>query len=116
MSPSSHAAPLFFAVLSASIMGWLGYAASDPLPPDLTYRPLPTRPFSEVKADDEAQKPRVMQRQIDLLHGRYDLGNKPIAGVMMSGGRKVGPEGPQGGYTQARIREHALLANRIGAR
>jgi cytochrome c peroxidase len=69
-------------------MGWLGYAASDPLPPDLTYRPLPTRPFSEVKADDEAQKPRVMQRQIDLLHGRYDLGNKPIAGVMMSGGRK----------------------------
>ena len=31
-------------------------AFSDPLPPDLTYRPLPTSPFSRVKAADEAQK------------------------------------------------------------
>jgi hypothetical protein len=29
-------------------------AFSDPLPPDLTYRPLPTLPFSRVKAADEA--------------------------------------------------------------
>lgn len=27
-------------------------ALSDPLPPDLTYRPLPVRPFSAVRADD----------------------------------------------------------------
>lgn len=80
---------LFFAALSAGAMGIAGYAMSDPLPPDLTYRPLPTRPFSEVKADDEAQKPRVMQRQIDLLHSRYDLANRPIEGVMMSAGRKA---------------------------
>ncbi len=63
-------------------------ASSDPLPPSTTYRPLPTLPFSEVKAMDEAQKPKVMQRQADLLNQRYDLSNRPIPGVMMSGGLK----------------------------
>jgi cytochrome c peroxidase len=86
MSSSSKVITIAFIALSASA---IGYAMSDPLPPDLTYRPLPTRPFSEVKADDEAQKPKVMQRQNDMLHSRYDLGNLPIEGVMMSGGRKA---------------------------
>jgi cytochrome c peroxidase len=63
-------------------------AISDPLPPDTTYRPLPTRPLSEVKADDEAQKPAVMSRQSDLLNRRYDFADRPMSGVMMSGGRK----------------------------
>ena len=63
-------------------------AVSDPLPPDITYRPLPTQPFSDVKAMDEAQKPRVMQRQSVLLNDRYDLSDRPISGVMMSGGTK----------------------------
>ena len=63
-------------------------ALSDPLPPDATYRPLPTLPFTAVKAADEAQKPQVMQRQADLLNQRYDLSDQPIPGVMMSGGRK----------------------------
>src|SRR3954466_4454966 len=63
-------------------------ALSDPLPPDATYRPLPTLPFSAVKTADEAQKPQVMQRQTDLLNERYDLSDRPIPGVMMSGGRK----------------------------
>jgi hypothetical protein len=49
-------------------------AISDPLPPDTTYRPLPTRPLSEVKADDEAQKPAVMSLQSDLLNRRYPPG------------------------------------------
>src|SRR3954469_9722385 len=63
-------------------------ALSDPLPPDATYRPLPTLPLTAVKAADEAQKPQVMQRQADLLNQRYDLSDQPIPGVMMSGGRK----------------------------
>src|SRR5215210_7698641 len=67
-----------------------GFAAlSDPLPPDTTYRPLPARPFSAVKADDEAQKTRVMARQSELLNQRFDLDNKPMPGVMMSSGRKA---------------------------
>src|SRR3954451_24896595 len=68
-------------------------ALSDPLPPDATYRPLPTLPFTAVKAADEAQKPQVMQRQADLLNQRYDLSDQPIPGVMMSGGRKPVQEG-----------------------
>ncbi len=63
-------------------------ALTDPLPPDATYRPLPTLPFAAVRANDEAQKPQVMQRQEALLNQRYDLSDRPIPGVMMSGGRK----------------------------
>jgi len=66
---------------------------ADPLPPDTTYRPLPTQPFSAVKASDEAQKPKVMQRQSALLNERYDLANRPMRGVMMSGGRKPVQDG-----------------------
>jgi cytochrome c peroxidase len=61
--------------------------AADPLPPDATYRPLPTLPFSAVKANDEAQKAKVMERQSALLNARYDLADRPTS-VMMSGGQK----------------------------
>src|SRR5215210_5605814 len=61
---------------------------ADPLPPDASYRPLPTLPFGAVKANDEAAKPGVMQRQQRLLEQRYDPGDRPVPGQMMSGGRK----------------------------
>jgi cytochrome c peroxidase len=67
--------------------------ASDPLPTDTTYRPLPTMPFSEAKAIDEAQKPQVMARQRAMLEHRYDLSDRPMPGVMMSGGRKPVQDG-----------------------
>jgi len=73
--------------------GLVGLA--DPLPPDATYRPLPTVPFSAAKATDEAQKPAVMQRQAALLNQRYDLSNRPMPGVMMSGARKPVQAGPR---------------------
>jgi len=59
----------------------------------LTYRPLPSLPFSAVRENDEAQKPAVMQRQRKLLEERYELANRPMQGVMMSGGRKPVQEG-----------------------
>lgn len=65
---------------------------SDPLPPTTTYRPLPTMPFSEAMAIDEAQKPQVMERQRAMLEARYDLSDRPM-GVLMSGGRKQVQEG-----------------------
>jgi len=71
------------AVLAASA------ALTDPLPPDTTYRPLPTAPLDAVKKSDMAAKPAVQQRQSRLLADRYDLSDRPIAGVMMSGGRKA---------------------------
>lgn len=77
---------------AASLVGGVSFFAlvafSDPLPADLSYRPLPTKPFSAVKADDEARKAEVMRRQSDLLNQRYDLSNKPMPNVTMSGGKK----------------------------
>src|SRR3954452_7513557 len=63
-------------------------ATSGPLPPDASYRPLPTQPFESVKAADTAEKPGVMRRQQEVFEQRYDLSDRPIPGVMMSGGRK----------------------------
>jgi len=81
-------------VLVSAVVLPLNLAAlSDPLPPDTTYRPLPTLPFSRVKSADEAQKASVMQRQTTLLNDRYDLSNRPVPGLIMSGGRKAVQQG-----------------------
>lgn len=45
--------------------------------------------FQAVFARMSAAKADVMRRQMDLLNERYDLGNRPVEGVMMSGGRKA---------------------------
>ena len=37
----------------------------------------------------KAAKPGIMKRQLDLLAERYDLGNRPLRGVTMSGGKAV---------------------------
>ena len=96
-------------------------AIADPLPPSATYRPLPTLPFAVVKANDEAEKPRVLQDQQAVLNQRYELSNNPIPGVMMSGGRKAVQGGvrvklPAGttwdalaGMTPDEIRQRGLL-------
>src|SRR3954462_14779648 len=73
MARCTKATSLLAAAGICSIACLIGVGAlSDPLPPDTTYRPLPTRPLSAVKTDDEAQKPQVMARQSDLLNQRYD--------------------------------------------
>ena len=57
--------------------------------PRRLYRPLAEQAFSAVRAADEAEKPVVMRRQAELLQSRYDLSNRPIPGVFMSGRRKA---------------------------
>ena len=37
----------------------------------------------------KAAKPAVMRRQRDLLEQRYDLADRPVQGVTMSGGKAV---------------------------
>jgi cytochrome c peroxidase len=74
----------------SSVSALLAMAAiAGPLPPDATYRPLPTAPLDAVIKTDQAAKPQVMQRQRNLLAERYDLADRPIPGVKMSGGRKA---------------------------
>jgi len=106
---------------AVSVLSLVSFAAlSDPLPPDTTYRPLPTLPLSAVIANDSAAKPAVMQRQRELLAARYDLSDKPVAGVMMSGHMKPVQGGVRvklagdatwdrlGEMTPAEIRDHGL--------
>jgi cytochrome c peroxidase len=65
------------------------HLSADSLPPDATYRPLPTLPFNAAKAIDEAARPAILARQRALLSQRYDLSDHPMPGVMMSAGRKA---------------------------
>jgi cytochrome c peroxidase len=62
-------------------------------PPGKTYFPVVEQDFAKVQASDQADKPTVMQRQRTLLAERYDLSDRPAAGVMMSGGRKAIQQG-----------------------
>jgi cytochrome c peroxidase len=79
-------------ILASSALLACAFAAgalADGLPPDATYRPLPTVPLSTVIKNDRAAKPAVQQRQRALLESRYDLADRPIPNVKMSGGRKT---------------------------
>src|SRR2546425_12628814 len=81
-----------------AILGWAGFgglcagllvyglsAAQTQPPSGKTYFPVVEQDFAKVRADDQAAKPAVMQRQRTLLSERYDLANRPAQGVMMSG-------------------------------
>ena len=48
-----------------------------------------TEEFTTTMARMKADKPKVMQRHMDLLNERYDLSNRSAKGVMMSGGKPV---------------------------
>jgi cytochrome c peroxidase len=84
MAGKAHVGAVAASLLVVVTLSW-----ADGLPPDASFRPLPTRPLSEVRAADEAEKAQVTRRQADLLNQRYDLSDRPMAGVMMSGGRKA---------------------------
>jgi cytochrome c peroxidase len=68
-----------------------GQAVAPPTGP--TYMPVVEQDLATVRARDVAAKPEVMQRQRTLLADRYDLSDRPAAGVMMSGGRRAVQQG-----------------------
>jgi len=74
--------------LSIAFSLFAGFASAEPPTPDMTYRPLPKMPLDAVIKADQAAKAGVQQRQRGLLAQRYDLSDRPIPGVKMSGGRK----------------------------
>ena len=85
--------PRIALAITLSVVLLTAILSADPLPPSATYRPLPTVPPDVARQNDEAIKPEVMQRQRTLLNERYDLSNRPMPGVMMSGGRKAVQDG-----------------------
>lgn len=86
-----------------------------------SYSPVDIKePFSATLARMKAAKPEIMKRHMDLLHERYDLSDRPAAGVTSAGRKKPIQEGvrvklPQGvswsalaAMTPAEIREKDL--------
>src|SRR6266851_2920959 len=76
--------------LCVGLLLWnLGVAQApppEPPPKGPTYMPVVEVDFAAVRARDVAAKPEVMQRQRTLLAARYDLSDRPAAGVMKTGG------------------------------
>jgi cytochrome c peroxidase len=48
-----------------------------------------TGSFEAIRTRMEAEKPKIMQRQMDLLAERYDLSNRPAKSVTMSRGKPI---------------------------
>ena len=64
--------------------------AQSPLRGESSYSPVVIKEsFEAIMARMKAAKPGVMKRQMDLLNERYDLSNRPAAGVTMSRGKPV---------------------------
>src|SRR3954471_20301854 len=57
---------------------------------ETSYLPVAVKePPSIIRERMEAAKPEVMRRQLDLLRDRYDMEDRPAAGVTMSRGKPV---------------------------
>jgi cytochrome c peroxidase len=93
LAQAARRKPRVARVLALGVVLLAAISSADPLPPSATYRPLPSVPPDVARQNDEAIKPEVMQRQQHLLNERYDLSNRPMPGVMMSGGRKAVQDG-----------------------
>jgi cytochrome c peroxidase len=64
--------------------------AQSPLRGESSYSPVVIKEsFETIIGRMKAAKPEVMKRQMDLLNERYDLSNRPAAGVTMSRGKPV---------------------------
>ncbi|WP_031369997.1 cytochrome b6 [Lysobacter sp. ESA13C] len=78
--------PLWLLCLGALGVSGIALAADPPS----SYMPVVIKEtFAAIKSRMERDKPAVMQRHRSLLEQRYDLGNKPVRGVSMSGGKPV---------------------------
>lgn len=76
--------------LSLLIAGAAGALAQAPAPPPSSYMPVvPSEPFASVMSRMTQEKPEIMRRHQALLGERYDLGNRPAEGVVMSRGKPV---------------------------
>jgi len=79
--------PLWVVCITALGLSGLALAAD---PPPSSYAPVViTETFQAIKSRMEGAKRGVMQRQRSLLEQRYDLANRPVAGLTMTRGKAV---------------------------
>jgi cytochrome c peroxidase len=81
----------FVALSIGMLIGMSGVAyGQQPAPKKpSSYAPTVEEDFAVVMPRMKAAKAAIMQRQAALLQERYDLANKPAAGVAMSGGKAI---------------------------
>jgi cytochrome c peroxidase len=73
-----------------ALFGASTFSATAAEPPPTSYLPVvPTEDFATTKSRMIADKPKVEERQKNLLEGRYDLSDRPAKGVTMSRGKAV---------------------------
>jgi cytochrome c peroxidase len=72
--------------VAGMLAGALGARAQSPAS---SYLPVTEEDFTTVLTRMRAAKAAVMKRQMDLLGARYDLSDRPAAGVTMSRGKAV---------------------------
>ncbi len=79
------------AVFSCVVVVALAFSYAKGISPrSSSYSPVViTEDFESVMAKMKAAKPEIMKRQMDLLHERYDLSNRPAEGVTMSRGKPI---------------------------
>ncbi len=76
--------------LLAAALGMAGDGSAQEASRGSSYSPVVIQEdFARTMARMAAEKPAVMKRQIDLLNERYDLSDRPVAGVVMSRGKPV---------------------------
>jgi cytochrome c peroxidase len=77
-------------VLAASLVALGAVSAQDPGAKASSYAPVDVKEdFAAILARMRGAKADVMKRHMDLLAERYDLGNRPAAGVTMARGKAV---------------------------
>jgi cytochrome c peroxidase len=78
-------------IVGACLVGSRGISASqDPPQVKNSYQPVDDREsFAAVQARMTAAKAEIMKRQMDLLAERYDISNRPAAGVVMDRSKPV---------------------------
>lgn len=82
-------AAAFMATMLAAA-GWSNSATADDARGKTSYMPVDIKEdFASIMARMKAQKAGIMARQKRLLETRYDLSNRPVAGVTMSRGKPV---------------------------
>ena len=80
--------PAFVTMLGIAALGLAAAHAQDA--PPTSYAPVVVKEsFADTMARMSAAKPAIMKRQMALLEERYDLSDRAVRGITMSGGKAV---------------------------
>jgi len=86
---AAAAAGLMIIGIAIGTVGARAQTGPKPDPPPSSYLPVIEEDFGAVLTRMSGAKAAIMKRQMDLLGARYDLSDRPAAGVAMSRGKPL---------------------------